>query len=609
LYEIWQVGRSIQHQTTENLLPISALTIEDLEVELVELRERYPQLAPADVFTAWFLKAYVTDNDNSAIEAVAGGAGDKGIDAVLIDENARAVFVIQTKYRETIGKKAESRNDVLGFASLAQTLSAEERESFAQLATTMEPHTRSLVTRARQRIKRDGYRLWLYYVTLGKVSPSLEKDAAALVGKAESNASIEILAGGRLLSLLRDYLDGAAPPIPTLDLEMEKSAAVTVNGIFQRYDKENEIESWVFSMRGSAVAELFNANGVRLFARNIRGFIGENTPVNRGMSTTLANEPDHFFYYNNGITIVCDRAEKRSGKGRDVLRVNNPQVINGQQTSRMLAAREGASNKATVLVKVIQVPRAGDGTSEPFDKLVSRIVQGTNWQNAIRPSDLMSNDRRQIDLERSLRKLGYAYLRKRQTKGEAKAQFRGKHYKLLKKEEIAQAVAGCELDPVVARSGKDHLFDEDLYPRIFGSADPDYYLSRYWLFYAVTYWAKGYPQRGYAKWLVLGFVWDHLEPFVRSARHARSFRTLSEKGDPELFRVLGVAISRTYSAASKYYNANKGSGDRSQDPSLFFRSKRGRRKEFAETWKRGRGRRLFEQRIRRAAELVDAYQE
>jgi hypothetical protein len=590
-------------------LPISALTIDDLDAELAELRGRYPQLNGADVFTAWFLKAYVTDNDNDAIEAVAGGAGDKGIDAVLIDENARAVFIIQTKYRESIGKKPEGRNDVLGFARLAEAISGDERAGFAELAGTMEPHTRGLATRARQRVKRDGYRLWLYYVTLGKVSSALEKDAVAIVRKAPGSPSIEILAGQRLLSLLRDYLDGAAPPIPTLDLEMEKSPGVTVNGILQRYDKENEIESWVFSMRGSAIAQLFNANGVRLFARNIRGFIGENTPVNRGMSTTLINEPDHFFYYNHGITIVCDRAEKRSSKGRDILRVSNPQIINGQQTSRMLAAREDASHKATVLVKVIQVPR-GDGTSEGFDNLISRIVQGTNWQNAIRPSDLMSNDRRQIELERGLRKLGYAYLRKRQTKSEAKAQFRGKHYKVLKKEEIAQAVAGCELDPVVARSGKDHLFDEDLYPRIFGSTDPDYYLCRYWLFYAVTYWAKGYPQRGYAKWLVLGFIWDHLEPYLRSARHARSFRTLSERYDDELSKVLGAGINRTYSAALKYYNANKGRGERSQDISLFFRGKKGRGKEFAEGWsKRARSRRLFEQRIKRAGELVDSYLE
>ena len=47
---------------------------------------------------------------------------------------------------------------------------------------------------------------------------------------------------------------------------------------------------------------------------------------------------------------------------------------------------------------------------------VSKIVAATNWQNAIKASDLMSNDRRQIDLERNLRKLDYQYLRKRQSK-------------------------------------------------------------------------------------------------------------------------------------------------------------------------------------------------
>ena len=56
-----------------------------------------------------------------------------------------------------------------------------------------------------------------------------------------------------------------------------------------------------------------------------------------------------------------------------------------------------------------------------FETLVSRIVSATNWQNAIKPSDLMSNDRRQIEVERQFRKLDYLYIRKRMTKGEARS--------------------------------------------------------------------------------------------------------------------------------------------------------------------------------------------
>jgi hypothetical protein len=69
----------------------------------------------------------------------------------------------------------------------------------------------------------------------------------------------------------------------------------------------------------------------------------------------------------------------------------------------------------------------------------------------------MANDRRQVELERELRKLGYAYLRKRQAKSEAR-RFIGQHYTMVTKEELAQAVAACELDPEIVRSeGKEGL--------------------------------------------------------------------------------------------------------------------------------------------------------
>jgi len=73
--------------------------------------------------------------------------------------------------------------------------------------------------------------------------------------------------------------------------------------------------------------------------------LGTKTAPNKGMAATLHEEPDHFFYYNNGITILCDRAERLTSKGNDFLRVSNPQIINGQQTSRVLSAHLKEASK------------------------------------------------------------------------------------------------------------------------------------------------------------------------------------------------------------------------------------------------------------------------
>ncbi|MBC7818894.1 MAG: AIPR family protein [Planctomycetaceae bacterium] len=321
-----------------------------------------------------------------------------------------------------------------------------------------------------------------------------------------------------------------------------------------------------------------------MFERNIRGYLGEKTDINKGMVATLKDEPERFFFYNNGITIVCDEAEKKSSQGKDILQVGNPQIINGQQTTRTLAAFAQNAARASVLVKVFRVPRQVDGDGEAFEGLVSRIVQGTNWQNAIKPSDLMANDRRQIELQRALRKIGYLYLRKRQSKGEARSIVgRGQFY-VVSKEELAQAVAGCDLDPVIIRSGRKNLFTEEYYDQTFPNSDPDYYLPRYRLMHEVTYGAKRQPMRGYAKWLVLNFMWAQLTPLIRGKLRTRAFRRLCEKQTENLVNPLYRAINLIFVQALRYYKKNRGEGVSAKDISLFFRNGKAHHLRFGEFW-------------------------
>lgn len=99
-----------------------------------------------------------------------------------------------------------------------------------------------------------------------------------------------------------------------------------------------------------------------------------------------------------------------------------------------------------------------------------------------------------------------------------------------------------------------------------------------------TYCSKGYPERAYAKWMVLGFLWSRLAPIVKSGKNARIFREMCEKQDAELVTPLNRAIHKAFDASTKYYRKNRGSGAKAQDPSAFFRNKRGRDKEFALFW-------------------------
>jgi hypothetical protein len=424
---------------------------------------------------------------------------------------------------------------------------------------------------------------------------------------------MDMIDGRQVLRLLADYLNGVAPPVPSLDLEMESGNGVEVKGILQRYDSKTDIESWVFPMASHAVAGLVERAGLRLFARNIRGFLG-STEINKEIEATLKSQPEYFWYYNNGITIICDQAHEIRSQGRQVLRVRNPQVINGQQTSRMLHSHGSSASRASTLVKVISVPRDSENDSDDFDSLISRIVSATNWQNKILPSDLKANDRRQIVLERELRKLGYWYIRKRQTKSEAKRMASSQRYIMVRKDELAQAVAGCDLDPAVPRTQKEGLFEDRFYSKVFASTDPWYYLTRYRLFREVNSRARGNSDRGNAKWLVLNVVWGKAGPVMRSRAIAKQFVTSTDRAD---FIVhLSKAISAVFDAVKQFYRANKtkvirvgaSEGDaRMQglwhrkeaiDVATFFK-RRGLHTEFSSFWQSSRLQKRFERAMER----------
>jgi hypothetical protein len=568
--------------------------INELKQELKEVRESHPVWTLDNAFVHWFLRAFLVADDELAARAVTGVSHDKGVDAVLIDDETSKVFLLQGKCR--LGDKApqEKRNDVLEFARLARVIRGSAAE-FATFRKGIDPLVGDKLDKARKRLAK-GYSLQLYYVTTGKCSSPLKDEAESEVNQANGNSDISVLDRKEVFALLSDYLGGAAPPVPSLDLHVDSSGSV--DGMIQRYDKKTGIESWILTMAGKDVGLLYREAGDRLFARNIRGYQGK-TEINDGMERTLQKEAVHFWYFNNGITIVCNSARKTAEKGQAILRVSNPQIINGQQTTRTLD--KYPQSTSSVLVRVISIPRDDHQNEVQFERLVSNIVAATNWQNAILPSDLRSNDQRQVLLERDLAKLRYHYIRKRQTKREAKRTRGAQYYFRIKKEELAQSVAGCELDPKEVRSGKEGLFKVPSYDKIFDNRPVHQYLSSYWLARIVKRLASGYPDRAYAKWLVLNALWSRVGPEMKNKRLATAFREECERS--RWNSNLDKAVDLLYLATLAFYRSNRGSGDSAIDVSNFFyRAYHGNLKEGFETFWRSKAntrRKLVAERLNR----------
>jgi hypothetical protein len=61
---------------------------------------------------------------------------------------------------------------------------------------------------------------------------------------------------------------------------------------------------------GETIAQWWQQFGNRLFAKNIRLFKG-SSEANAGMIKTLNESPKDFWYFNNGIKVLCDSINKK----------------------------------------------------------------------------------------------------------------------------------------------------------------------------------------------------------------------------------------------------------------------------------------------------------
>lgn len=165
------------------------------------------------------------------------------------------------------------------------------------------------------------------------------------------------------------------------------------------------------------VAALMKNHGERLLERNIRRYLGlHGNRVNEGIRATLKSaSPENFYFFNNGLTLVCDKFTYNALQQGDFqVNVKNLQIVNGGQSSMTIYKVADELEKsggalpasATVLVRLYELP------SDNND-VVLQITHATNSQNPVDLKDLRANDVKQQQLEQSIKDLGFAYRRKR----------------------------------------------------------------------------------------------------------------------------------------------------------------------------------------------------
>ncbi|MGV1752803.1 AIPR family protein [Agrobacterium sp. CG674] len=139
-----------------------------------------------------------------------------------------------------------------------------------------------------------------------------------------------------------------------------------------------------------------------LFEANVRDYQG-TTEVNSEISKTLRSVADDFWWFNNGVTVLASRATS-SGS---VITVENPQIVNGLQTSSEIASYFDESERddtRSVMVKIV---------ASENEEIRDRIIKATNNQNTVNPASLRATDKVQRDIEHHLKANGLFYDRRK----------------------------------------------------------------------------------------------------------------------------------------------------------------------------------------------------
>ncbi len=342
---------------------------------------------------AYYLTQEAGASDDEAVQASIDGGQDHGIDSVYVDTNQR-IWLVQSKYKDSgVGEVelAEVGKFVDGVKDLAKQKYERFNESLQKKVSDLNSAFSSGVAEVNAVLAYTGG-------ALGDDKKRLMFDLESALNQPADPTFLRFLNRG-LASFYGILLNENLPSRITAEIVLENYGHV-----------DKPYLCYFGSISGAQLKSLKDQHGDKLFDANIRHFQG-STIVNQDISNTIKEDPENFFYFNNGVTFICNairpigaRDDTRStGK----FRVDNLLVINGAQTVSSLALdlsenTEGEDAGLKVLATFIKL---GTGLEE-FGGKVTRF---RNNQNAVSDTDFAALDENQIQWAQTLKQSDVYY--------------------------------------------------------------------------------------------------------------------------------------------------------------------------------------------------------
>lgn len=173
----------------------------------------------------------------------------------------------------------------------------------------------------------------------------------------------------------------------------------------------DDFKSYLCIIPGTALADLYDKYGSALLEGNVRSFLSTKVAVNKKIRTTILQQPERFFAYNNGISATAMEVQfEHTEQGLFLVSARDFQIINGGQTTASLSsARYNYKDKANLSAIFVQMKLTViNRTLEDDDAttLIQNISRSSNSQNKVSDADFFSTHPFHVQMERCSQRLG-----------------------------------------------------------------------------------------------------------------------------------------------------------------------------------------------------------
>ncbi|PAA31759.1 hypothetical protein CJU73_01635 [Pseudomonas fragi] len=389
-------------------------TLRERFQDYIHKRECTPQMSDYDVkmasraIAAFSIYSLASVDDVIAGQSVCDSSTDGGIDAVCVNHNEKVVVIVQSKFNQA-GNGTWTKDDFVAFKFACEKLQLEEYHRFDEVLQSMSPDIDV-------GLSSQDYKFLFVMAHTGKRGAAEailsdmqlwqdELNSAALASDTLSQDELPFQVHLVSAEDLTEWLQaGTHISIDLDDVEIEEYG-----------QKKEPYLSFYGQVSGDQILEWWESHGTRLFSKNIRNLLGD-TEVNASIKETANNDPDMFWYYNNGITLlVSDIQPHRRNAGRDTARgtfkFSNVSIINGAQTvSTIGQIFKGSAEDRSIILSQIRVSARFIKVNDTENtEIATSITKANNHQNRVLGRDFASQHPEQIRLSKELAVEGYQY--------------------------------------------------------------------------------------------------------------------------------------------------------------------------------------------------------